>query len=133
MGCYGIGVSRVVAAAIEQNYDEKGIIWPQQIAPFTVAILPMNMKKSERVKQAAKELYQQLTDLGIEVLFDDRPIRPGVMFADAELLGIPHQITIGDRSLDEGEVEYKSRKEGVNHRIKQTEIIQHIQSLLKSA
>jgi len=130
MGCYGIGVTRVVAAAIEQNHDEKGIIWPQQIAPFTVAILPMNMKKSERVKQAVNNLHDELTKLGIEVLLDDRPIRPGVMFADAELLGIPHQITIGDRSLDDGEVEYKSRKEMQNIRIKQDEIVNYIQALL---
>jgi len=130
MGCYGIGVTRVVAAAIEQNHDEKGIIWPQQIAPFTVAILPMNMKKSERVKQAVNNLHDELTKLGIEVLLDDRPIRPGVMFADAELLGIPHQITIGDRSLDDGEVEYKSRKEMKNIRIKQDEIVNYIQALL---
>jgi prolyl-tRNA synthetase len=130
MGCYGIGVTRVVAAAIEQNHDEKGIIWPQQIAPFTVALLPMNMKKSERVKQAVNELHDELTKLGIEVLLDDRPIRPGVMFADAELLGIPHQITIGDRSLDEGEVEYKSRKEMQNIRIKQEDIVGYIADLL---
>ncbi|MBL4772399.1 MAG: proline--tRNA ligase [Alcanivoracaceae bacterium] len=130
MGCYGIGVSRVVAAAIEQNHDDKGIIWPQQIAPFTVIILPMNMKKSERVKQAVNDLYQELTDLGIEVLLDDRKIRPGVMFADAELLGIPHQITIGDRSLDDGEVEYKSRKDMQNLRIKQDGIVAHLQALL---
>ncbi|MCF6319552.1 MAG: proline--tRNA ligase [Proteobacteria bacterium] len=130
MGCYGIGVSRLVAAAIEQNHDEKGIIWSQQIAPFTVVILPMNMKKSERVKQTANDLYNELKALGIQVLIDDRKIRPGVMFADAELLGIPHQITIGDRSLDEGEVEYKSRKEMENIRIQQDDIVAHIQSLL---
>ncbi len=132
MGCYGIGVSRVVAAAIEQNHDEKGIVWPQQIAPFTVAILPMNMKKSERVKQAANDLYNELKALGVDVIIDDRKIRPGVMFADAELLGIPHHITIGDRSLDEGEVEYKSRKEMENVRIKQSDIVGHIQSLLEA-
>jgi len=132
MGCYGIGVTRVVAAAIEQNHDEKGIIWPQQIAPFTVALLPMNMKKSERVKHAVNDLYNELTQLGIEVLLDDRPIRPGVMFADAELLGIPHQITIGDRSLDEGEVEYKSRKDMQNIRIQQDEIVAYITGLLAS-
>ncbi|HFC30718.1 MAG TPA: proline--tRNA ligase, partial [Oceanospirillales bacterium] len=131
MGCYGIGVTRVVAAAIEQNHDEKGIVWPQQIAPFTVAILPMNMAKSERVKQVANDLYEQLTALGIEVLMDDRKIRPGVMFADAELLGIPHQITIGDRALDEGEVEYKSRQEMRNIRVKQADIVQYVQKLLE--
>ena len=130
MGCYGIGVTRVVAAAIEQNNDEKGIIWPQQIAPFTVVILPMNMAKSERVKKVANDLYEEMRNLGIEVIMDDRKIRPGVMFADAELLGIPHQITIGDRALDEGEVEYKSRKEMQNTRIKQTDILKYIQDLL---
>lgn len=130
MGCYGIGVTRVVAAAIEQNHDEKGIIWPQQIAPFTVAILPMNMQKSERVRQAAMDLYEKLTDLGIDVLLDDRKIRPGVMFADAELLGIPHQITIGDRALDAEEVEYKSRKDMQNIRISQDQIVEHIEKLL---
>ena len=130
MGCYGIGVSRVVAAAIEQNHDEKGIVWPQQIAPFAVAILPMNMKKSERVKEYAEKLYDELAANGIEVFFDDRPIRPGVMFADAELLGIPHQITIGDRSLDDGEVEYKSRKDMQNTRVKIDEIVNSIKSLV---
>ena len=133
MGCYGIGVSRVVAAAIEQNHDEKGIVWPQQIAPFAVAILPMNMKKSERVKEYAEKLYNELVANGIEVFFDDRPIRPGVMFADAELLGIPHQITIGDRSLDDGEVEYKSRKDMQNTRVKIDEIVNSIKSLVASS
>ena len=132
MGCYGIGVSRVVAAAIEQNYDEKGIIWPQQIAPFTVAILPMNMAKSERVKQVAIDLYNELKQAGVEVIIDDRKIRPGVMFADAELIGIPHQITIGDRALDDGEVEYKSRKEMQNIRIKQEDIVSYLMDLLNS-
>ncbi len=130
MGCYGIGVSRVVAAAIEQNHDEKGIIWPQQIAPFSVVLLPMNRAKSERVKQIADELYAQLRQHGVEVLLDDRKIRPGVMFADAELLGIPHQITIGDRALDDGEVEYKSRKEMQNVRIKHETIVQYVLDLL---
>ena len=132
MGCYGIGVTRVVAAAIEQNHDEKGIIWPQQIAPFTVIILPMNMAKSQRVKQVANELYEQLKQAGVEVIIDDRKIRPGVMFADAELLGIPHQITIGDRALDDSEVEYKSRKEMQNTRIKQHEIVDYVTALLNA-
>jgi len=132
MGCYGIGVSRVVAAAIEQNHDEKGIVWPQQIAPFTVAILPMNMAKSERVKQVANDLYNELKQAGVAVIIDDRKIRPGVMFADAELIGTPHQITIGDRALDDGEVEYKSRKEMQNTRIKQADIISHLMGLLNS-
>lgn len=112
MGCYGIGVSRVVAAAIEQNHDENGIIWPDAIAPFTVAIVPMNMHKSERVKDAAEKLYAELTAAGIEVLFDDRKERPGVMFSDMELIGIPHTIIIGERSMDNGVFEYKHRRDG---------------------
>ncbi len=110
MGCYGIGVSRIVGAAIEQNHDDKGIIWPAAIAPFQVAILPMNMHKSERVKATAEKLHDALQQAGVEVLLDDRKIRPGAMFADAELLGIPWHVVIGDRSLDAGEVEVKSRK-----------------------
>lgn len=111
MGCYGMGVSRMVAAAIEQNHDDKGIIWPAGIAPFQVAILPMNYQKSERVRAAADDLYQQLSDLGIEVILDDRKVRPGFMMSDFELLGIPHQVIIGDRALDRGEFEYRMRKD----------------------
>lgn len=109
MGCYGMGVTRMVAAAIEQNHDDKGIIWPANIAPFAVAILPMNYQKSERVKRAADELYNNLQAQGIEVILDDRKVRPGFMMSDFELLGIPHQVIIGDRSLDENEVEYRNR------------------------
>jgi prolyl-tRNA synthetase len=112
MGCYGIGCTRVVAAAIEQNNDSHGIIWPDAIAPFEVVIVPMNMHKSERVQQAAEKLYSQLKALGIDVLFDDRKERPGVMFSDMELIGIPHTIIIGDRSMDEGNFEYKNRRSG---------------------
>ncbi|MEY4476204.1 MAG: proline--tRNA ligase, partial [Pseudomonadota bacterium] len=112
MGCYGIGVSRIVAAAIEQNYDDRGIIWPDAIAPFQVAILPMNMHKSFRVKELAEELYNTLRSHGIDVVFDDRKERPGVMFADMELIGVPHNIVIGDRNLDSEEVEYKNRRVG---------------------
>ena len=110
MGCYGIGVTRIVAAAIEQNFDDRGIIWPDAIAPFQVALLPMNMHKSYRVKEVAEKLYADLTAQGIEVIFDDRKERPGVMFADMELMGIPHTIVIGDRNLDSGVVEYKYRR-----------------------
>ena len=110
MGCYGIGISRVVAAAIEQNNDDKGIIWPTSIAPFSVVICPMNMHKSTRVREAAENIYQSLTDAGIEVLFDDRKERAGVMFADMELIGIPHRLTIGERGLDNKIVEYYNRK-----------------------
>jgi len=112
MGCYGIGVSRIVAAAIEQNHDKYGIIWPDAIAPFKVALIPMNMHKSHRVKEVAESLYTQLIDAGVEVLFDDRKERPGVMFNDMELVGIPHTIVIGERNLDENKVEYKSRRSG---------------------
>ncbi|MCX7554270.1 proline--tRNA ligase [Marinicella sp. S1101] len=109
MGCYGMGVTRMVAAAIEQNHDDKGIIWPANIAPFGVAILPMNYQKSERVKRAADDLYEALQAQGIEVILDDRKVRPGFMMSDFELLGVPHQVIIGDRSLDENNIEYRSR------------------------
>jgi prolyl-tRNA synthetase len=105
MGCYGIGVTRVVAAAIEQNHDERGIIWPDAIAPFQVAILPMNMHKSFRVKDLAESLYNSLRSKGIDVIMDDRKERPGVMFADMELIGVPHTVVIGDRNLDSEEIE----------------------------
>ncbi|WP_225085597.1 proline--tRNA ligase [Pectobacterium colocasium] len=123
MGCYGIGVTRVVAAAIEQNHDERGIIWPDAIAPFHVAILPMNMHKSFRVKEVAEDIYQQLRAKGIEVLLDDRKERPGVMFADMELIGVPHTIVIGDRNLDSEEIEYKHRRVGEKQMIKTSEIV----------
>lgn len=123
MGCYGIGVSRVVAAAIEQNHDDRGIIWPDAIAPFQVAILPMNMHKSFRVKELAEELYNTLRSHGIDVILDDRKERPGVMFADMELIGVPHNIVIGDRNLDSEEVEYKNRRVGEKQMIKTSEII----------
>lgn len=112
MGCYGIGVTRVVAAAIEQRHDDRGIIWPSAIAPFQIALIPMNMHKSELVSTYAQELYQQLAILGAEVLFDDRNERAGVMFADMELIGIPHQIIIGEKNLKQGVVEYKNRATG---------------------
>ncbi len=111
MGCYGIGVTRLVGAAIEQNHDEKGIIWPDSIAPFTVAICPVGWGKSEAVRQAAIELYEKLVVSGIDVILDDRDERPGVMFADWELIGVPHRITIGDRGLKEGMVEYQHRRD----------------------
>jgi prolyl-tRNA synthetase len=111
MGCYGIGVSRIVAAAIEQNYDERGIILPAAMAPFQVAIVPIGMCKSAAVRNAAEQLYAALQAAGIEVLLDDRDERPGVMFADMELIGIPHRIVIGERSLKEGNVEYQGRRD----------------------
>jgi prolyl-tRNA synthetase len=112
MGCYGIGVSRIVAAAIEQNHDKFGIKWPAPIAPFSVALIPMNMHKSHRIKEAAEALYEKLVSLGIDVLFDDRKERPGVMFNDMELIGIPHSIVIGERNLDNRQIEYKNRATG---------------------
>ena len=111
MGCYGIGVSRVVAAAIEQNHDERGIIWPAGIAPFHLALVPINMHKSERLRAAVETLYQQLIAAGIEVLLDDRKERPGVMFADMELLGIPHRLVFSERGLDAGTLEYRTRRD----------------------
>ena len=114
MGSYGIGVSRIVAAAIEQNHDEKGICWPAPIAPFQLAILPMNAKKSYRVKEAAEKLYAEFEEAGIEVLYDDRNIRPGVMFNDMELIGIPHRIVVGERGLDKGMLEYRKRTASEN-------------------
>jgi prolyl-tRNA synthetase len=111
MGCYGIGVTRIVAAAIEQNHDDRGIIWPEPIAPFQVVLVPMGMQKSERVREVADRLYAELTAAGIEVLYDDRDARPGVKFADAELLGIPHRLVVGERGLDAGKLEYRSRRD----------------------
>ncbi|UCB32028.1 proline--tRNA ligase [Duffyella gerundensis] len=131
MGCYGIGVTRVVAAAIEQNHDERGIIWPAALAPFQVAILPMNMHKSFRVKEVAETLYDTLRSHGIDVILDDRKERPGVMFADMELIGVPHTIVIGDRNLDSEEVEYKARREGEKQMIKKDAIVDFLISTIK--
>ncbi|MCI4235758.1 proline--tRNA ligase [Dickeya dianthicola] len=128
MGCYGIGVTRVIAAAIEQNYDDRGIIWPDAIAPFQVAILPMNMHKSFRVQEVAENIYQQLRANGVDVLLDDRKERPGVMFADMELIGIPHTIVIGDRNLDNDEIEYKHRRKGEKEMIKAGDIVEFLLS-----
>ncbi|CAM3580450.1 proline--tRNA ligase [Vibrio aquimaris] len=130
MGCYGIGVSRVVASAIEQNHDKYGIIWPDALAPFQVAIVPMNMHKSEEVREAAEKLYQELSDMGIEVLFDDRKERPGVMFSDMELIGIPHTVIIGDRSMKEGNFEYKNRRTGDKTPVAMAQIVAHLKAQL---
>ena len=111
MGCYGIGVSRILGAAIEQNYDARGIIWPQAIAPFEVAIVPMGYAKSEAVREAADALYAQLTAAGIDAFLDDRDERPGSLLADNELIGTPHRVVIGDRGLKEGVVEYQGRRD----------------------
>ncbi|KLU15782.1 MULTISPECIES: proline--tRNA ligase [Xenorhabdus] len=126
MGCYGIGITRIVAAAIEQNHDDRGIIWPDAIAPFQVAILPMNMHKSYRVKEVAEKLYADLRASGIDVIFDDRKERPGVMFADMELIGVPHNLVIGDRNLDNGEIEYKYRRTGDKQMLKLENIVDYL-------
>jgi prolyl-tRNA synthetase len=126
MGCYGIGVTRVVAAAIEQNHDDKGITWPVALAPFQVALCPMKMDKSQRVREAVEKLYADLQAAGIEVLLDDRDVRPGFMFADMELIGIPHRIVVGEKSLDEGKVEYRARTQSENSFIPLEEIVAHI-------
>ena len=117
MGCYGIGVSRIVAAAIEQNHDDNGIIWPQAIAPFQLALIPLNMHKSELVAEKTEALYAELTALGIEVLMDDRNERPGFKFADMELTGIPHRLVISDRGIKNGTLEYKGRSDSENQDI----------------
>lgn len=130
MGCYGVGVSRIVAAAIEQNHDDRGIIWPAAIAPFQVGILPMNMHKSHRVTEIAEKLYTDLKSAGIDVLFDDRKERPGVMFADMELVGIPHTIVIGDRNIDAGVFEYKNRSTGEKQEIAFDQIVDFIKAAI---
>lgn len=126
MGCYGIGVTRIVAAAIEQNHDKYGIKWPEAIAPFKVVLIPMNMHKSHRILETASNLYKSLQDQGVDVLFDDRKERPGVMFNDMELIGIPHSIVIGERNLDNNQVEYKNRISGEKTLINISEVIEFI-------
>jgi prolyl-tRNA synthetase len=111
MGCYGIGITRIVAAAIEQNHDDSGIIWPDQLAPFDVILVPINLQRSEMVREATDALYDELQQLGVDVLFDDRDVRPGVKFADAELIGIPHRLVISERGLEAGELEYRHRRD----------------------
>ena len=133
MGCYGIGVTRVVAAAIEQNHDTQGIIWPEAIAPFQLALVPLNMQKSEQVKEATEKLYQELTAAGIDVLMDDRNERPGVKFADIELIGIPHRIVIGDRGLDNGTLEYRHRRAESNEDIRLDDVVSFISKKLAEA
>ena len=128
MGCYGIGVSRIVAAAIEQNHDDRGIIWPEPLAPFSIAILPLNHHKAHRVREKAEALYDRLTAAGVEVLLDDRPLRPGVMFADAELIGIPHVLVIGEKGLDNGIIEYR-RRGGEEGEIAVDEVISRVLEL----
>lgn len=130
MGCYGIGISRVVAAAIEQGHDERGIIWPNELAPFQVAICPMNMYKSDRLVDTVEKVYRELTAAGIEVLLDDRKVRAGFMFSDMELIGIPHRIVIGDRGLDAGTVEYQGRTDRDSQEVPFSELVGFIKAKL---
>ncbi|MDD2536799.1 MAG: proline--tRNA ligase, partial [Macromonas bipunctata] len=123
MGCYGIGVTRLPAAAIEQNHDERGIIWPDAIAPFTVVICPIGMDRSEAVKAAAEQLHDELAALGVDVLLDDRNERPGAMFADWELIGVPHRVTIGDKGLKDGQVEYQHRRDTAATKVPVAEVL----------
>ncbi len=129
MGCYGIGVTRIVGAAIEQNHDEHGIVWPGTLAPFDVVIVPINMHRSDDVRAAAEAMYAELSEAGLEVLLDDRDARPGVKFADAELIGIPHRVVIGDRGLAKGEFEYRHRRDSESRDLKREEVL----SLLKES
>ncbi|MDQ2696647.1 MAG: proline--tRNA ligase, partial [Pseudomonadota bacterium] len=131
MGCYGIGVSRLVAAAIEQNHDAQGICWPPAMAPFQVALLPINAHKSRRLREAAEALYQELLAAGFEVLLDDRDVRPGVMFADMELIGIPQRLVLGERALDAGEVEYRHRRDADSQRIDRRQLLALLRSRLE--
>ena len=131
MGCYGIGVTRVVAAAIEQNHDANGIIWPEPLAPFNVVVVPINYQKSERVRSAADRLYQELGAAGIDVLLDDRDARPGVKFADAELIGIPHRLVVGDRGLESGKLEYRHRRDSESTEIPAADVVAYIEGKVR--
>jgi prolyl-tRNA synthetase len=133
MGCYGIGVTRIVAAAIEQNHDQRGIIWPDPIAPFHVCLIPLNLQKSPRVRAMAEALYAELGAAGIDVLYDDRDARPGVKFADAELLGIPHRLVVGERGLDAGSLEYRHRRATDSEAFPQHAALEFIRSRLQLA
>ena len=132
MGCYGIGITRLPAAAIEQNHDERGIIWPDAIAPFTVVICPVGMDRSEAVRAAAESLYAELRAAGVDVILDDRGERPGAMFADWELIGVPHRVTIGDKSLKDGQLEYQHRRDAAATRVPAGEMAAYLGSRLKA-
>jgi prolyl-tRNA synthetase len=132
MGCYGIGITRLPAAAIEQNHDERGIIWPDALAPFTVVLCPISPDRFPEVKAVAEKLYQDLMDAGVDVILDDRNERPGAMFADWELIGVPHRVTLGDRALKEGNVEYQHRRDTAATSVPVADILGLIQSRLKA-
>jgi prolyl-tRNA synthetase len=130
MGCYGIGVSRIVAAAIEQNHDERGILFPRAMAPFDLALVPIGMRKSAPVREVVERLYRELAAAGIEVLLDDRDERPGVMFADMELIGIPHRIVVGERGLKSGQIEYQSRRDAQARPLPIQEAVNSLKSMI---
>ncbi len=132
MGCYGIGISRIAAAAIEQNHDARGIVWPRAIAPFEAVICPMGLHKSETVRNAAETLYRELLDQGVDVILDDRDTRPGIMFADWELVGVPVRITIGDRGLKENLIEIQTRRQEAAAKIPVSEALAYTLEQLKS-
>jgi prolyl-tRNA synthetase len=127
MGCYGIGITRIVGAAIEQNHDERGIIWPEPLTPFNVVLIPINMHRSDAVREASEALYGDLKALGFEVLLDDRDARPGVKFADAELIGIPHRLVISERNLANGEFEYRHRRDTESRNLKRDAALKLLQ------
>ena len=129
MGCYGIGVSRIIAAAIEQNHDDKGIIFPESMAPFEVIITPIGYDKSSSVKEGVDDLYQLLIAEGYDVLLDDRGLRPGIMFSEAELIGIPHRITVSETTLNENKYEYKNRSKTDAEMIASNDLIRHLKSV----
>ena len=130
MGCYGIGITRLPAAAIEQNHDERGIIWPDAIAPFTVVVCPIGIDRSEAVKVQAERIYNELLAAGVDVILDDRGERPGAMFADWELIGVPHRVTIGDKGLKDGVVEYQHRRDAQASKVIVAEVVAHVRSRL---
>ena len=132
MGCYGIGVTRAVASAIEQNYDDKGIIWPDAIAPYQIALVPMNWQKSQRIQTEATALYEQLKAAGYDVLLDDRSERPGVKFSDMELIGIPHRLVMGEKGLDAGTIEYKGRRDAESRDIALDELMAFLGESVKA-
>ncbi|MCY3803399.1 MAG: proline--tRNA ligase [Gammaproteobacteria bacterium] len=133
MGCYGIGVTRVIAAAIEQNFDEQGILWPQTIAPFSISVIPINAGKSDQVAKTSEQLHHELEALGLEVLLDDRDLRPGLLFADHELIGIPHRIVVSERGLQQNEIEYKSRHEQEAQQIPMENILEFLQDRISTS
>jgi prolyl-tRNA synthetase len=130
MGCFGIGITRLPAAAIEQNNDERGIIWPDAIAPFTVVLCPIGMDRSAEVKQAAEALYDELLAAGVDVLLDDRGERPGAMFADWELIGVPHRVVISDRGIKEGQYEYQHRRDTAATKVPSSGVAQFLRGKL---